>query len=164
VPLRRRMQRSEPVFKWVGIGVGTLTVLLIAFIVGSAFAPAEFRAGTRDIFIAVVSIFQLISAILMIAILFAILYVVNQLNKIAKTNVIPKVDDAMVKLNEVLDSTRSLASNISNSASTATQTTAFMAERVVSPIIRISSLVSGVRVAATTLARRDAPEQVGGDK
>ncbi len=68
--------------KWVGIGVGTLTVLLIAFIVGSAFAPVGFREGTRDIFIAVVSIFQLISAILMIAILFAILYAVNQINKI----------------------------------------------------------------------------------
>ncbi|NTV63142.1 MAG: hypothetical protein HGA65_06360 [Oscillochloris sp.] len=146
--------------KWVGIGVGTLSALLIAFIVGSAFAPAEFRAGTRDIFIVIVSVFQLISAILMVAILFAILFAINQLNTIAKTSVLPKVDDAMVKLNEVLDSTRSLAGNVRDSASTATQTTAFMAERVVSPIIRISSLVSGVRAAATTLARRDTPEQV----
>lgn len=149
--------------KWVGIGVGTLSALLIAFIVGSAFAPAEFRAGTRDIFIVIVSVFQLISAILMVAILFAILFAINQLNKIAKTNVLPKVDDAMVKLNEVLDSTRSLAGNVRDSASTATQTTAFMAERVVSPIIRISSLVTGVRAAATTLARRDAPEQAGSE-
>jgi hypothetical protein len=151
------------VFKWVGIGVGTLTVLLIAFIVGSAFAPAGFREGTRDIFISVVSIFQLISAILSIALLVAILYVVNQINKVARTNVLPKVDEAMVKLNEVLDSTRTLAGNVRDSASTATQTTAFMAERVVSPIIRISSLVTGVRAAATTLARRDAPDQVGND-
>ncbi|NTW97561.1 MAG: hypothetical protein HGB28_03330 [Oscillochloris sp.] len=150
-------------FKWVGIGVGTLTVLLIAFVVGSALAPAEFRAGTRDIFIVVVSVFQLISAILMVAILFAILFVINQLNKMAKTNVLPKVDEAMVKLNEVLDSTRSLASNVRDSASTATQTTTFMAERVVSPIIRISSLVTGVRAAATTLARRDATEQAGNE-
>jgi len=157
------MQRSEPVFKWVGIGVGTLTVLLIAFVVGSALAPAEFRAGTRDIFIVVVSVFQLISAILMVAILFAILFVINQLNKMAKTNVLPKVDEAMVKLNEVLDSTRSLASNVRDSASTATQTTTFMAERVVSPIIRISSLVTGVRAAATTLARRDATEHAGNE-
>jgi hypothetical protein len=151
------------VFKWVGIGVGTLTVLLIAFIVGSAFAPAEFRAGTRDIFIVIVSVFQLISAILTIALLIAILYVVNQINKVAKTNVLPKVDEAMVKLNEILDSTRTLAGNVRDSASTATQTTAFMAERVVSPIIRISSLVTGVRAAATTLARRDATDQVGND-
>lgn len=149
--------------KWVGIGVGTLTVLLIAFIVGSALAPVGFREGTRDIFISIVSIFQLISAILMIAILIAILYAVNQINKLAKTSVLPKVDEAMVKLNEVLDSTRSLAGNVRDSASTATQTTAFMAERVVSPVIRISSLVSGVRAAATTLARRDVAEQTGDD-
>ncbi|NNJ09964.1 hypothetical protein EKD04_006465 [Chloroflexales bacterium ZM16-3] len=149
--------------KWVGIGVGTLTVLLIAFIVGSAFAPAEFRAGARDIFIVVVSVFQLISAILTIALLFAVLYAVNQINKVAKTNVLPKVDDAMVKLNEVLDSTRTLAGNVRDSASTATQATSFMAERVVSPVIRISSLVTGVRAAATTLARRDASDQVGND-
>lgn len=150
-------------FKWVGIGVGTLTVLLLAFIVGSAFAPAEFRAGTRDIFIVIVSVFQLISAILTVALLIALLYAVNQINKVAKMNVLPKVDEAMVKLNEVLDSTRSLASNVRDSASTATQTTAFMAERVVSPIIRISSLVTGVRAAATTLARRDAADQAGND-
>ncbi|NTW02392.1 MAG: hypothetical protein HGA19_14125 [Oscillochloris sp.] len=150
-------------FKWVGIGVGTLTVLLLAFIVGSAFAPAEFRAGTRDIFIVIVSVFQLISAILTVALLIALLYAVNQINKVAKMNVLPKVDEAMVKLNEVLDSTRSLAGNVRDSASTATQTTAFMAERVVSPIIRISSLVTGVRAAATTLARRDATDQTGND-
>ncbi len=150
--------------KWVGIGVGTLTALLIAFVVGAAFAPAEFRAGTRDIFIVVVSVFQLISAILMVAILFAVLFAINQLNKLAKNNVLPKVDDAMTKLNEVLDSTRSLAGNVRDSASTATQTTTFMAERVVTPIIRISSLVTGVRAAATTLARRDVPEQLGNDQ
>ncbi|EFO81145.1 hypothetical protein OSCT_1001 [Oscillochloris trichoides DG-6] len=150
--------------KWVGIGVGTLTALLLAFVVGAAFAPAEFRAGTRDIVIVVVSVFQLISAILMVAILFAVLFAINQLNKLAKNNVLPKVDDAMLKLNEVLDSTRSLTNNVRDSASTATQTTAFMAERVVTPIIRISSLVTGVRAAATTLARRDAPEQLGNDQ
>ncbi|WP_129632486.1 hypothetical protein [Candidatus Oscillochloris fontis] len=150
--------------KWVGIGVGTLTALLLAFVVGAAFAPAEFRAGTRDIVIVVVSVFQLISAILMVAILFAVLFAINQLNKLAKNNVLPKVDDAMIKLNEVLDSTRSLTNNVRDSASTATQTTAFMAERVVTPIIRISSLVTGVRAAATTLARRDAPEQRGNDQ
>jgi hypothetical protein len=148
------------VFKWIGIGVGALTVLLIAFIVGSALAPVGFREGTRDIFIVILAVFQLISAVLLIALLIAVLYAVNQINKLARINVLPKVDDAMVKLNEVLDSTRSLASSVRDSASTATQTTTFMAERVVSPIIRISSLVSGVRTAATTLARRDASEQV----
>lgn len=147
-------------FKWVGIVLGTLIVLLIAFVVGMALAPEGFREGSRDIFIMIIAVFQLISSIVLIALLVALIYVVNQLNKLASTNIIPKVDDAMLKINDVLETTRGLANNVSDAASTATSSTTFVAERVVSPIIRISSLVTGVRAAATTLARRDASNQI----
>jgi hypothetical protein len=106
------------------------------------------------------AVFQLISSIVLIALLVGLLYVINQLNKLASTNVIPKVDNAMLKINDILETTRGLATNVSDAASTATTSTTFVAERVVSPIIRISSLVTGVRAAATTLARRDAPNQL----
>lgn len=144
--------------RWVGIGVGVLTVLLIGFIVGLALAPVGFREGSRDIMIILLGIFQLISTFVMIALLFAVLFAVNQISKVARTSVVPRIDEAMVKLNDVLDSTRTLAGNVRDSASTATQATSFVAERAVSPIIRISSLVTGVRTAAVTLARRDAPD------
>jgi hypothetical protein len=148
------------VFKWVGIALGTLVVLLIAFVVGMSLAPEGFREGSRDIFIMIFAVFQLISSIVLIALLVGLLYVINQLNKLARTNVIPKVDNAMLKINDILETTRSLATNVSEAASTATTSTTFVAERVVSPIIRISSLVTGVRAAAITLARRDAPNQL----
>lgn len=147
-------------FKWVGIVLGTLVVLLIAFVVGMALAPQGFREGSRDIFIMIIAVFQLISSIVLIALLVALIYVINQLNKLASTNIIPKVDDAMLKINDVLETTRGLANNVSDAASTATTSTTFVAERVVSPIIRISSLVTGVRAAATTLARRDVRNQL----
>lgn len=146
-------------FRWIGIGVGLLVAALVGFIVAAVLLGPEFRGAWRDVFIVILAALQLIGAMLTIALLIAILWVVNQINQAARVNVLPKIDEAMVKMNDVLDSTRTLANNVRDSAGTATSTTTFVAERVVSPIIRISSLVTGVRTAATTLARRDAPEQ-----
>lgn len=146
-------------FRWIAIGVGLLVAALVGFIVAAILLGPEFRGAWRDVFIVILSALQLIGAMLTIALLIAILWVVNQINQAARVNVLPKIDEAMVKMNDVLDSTRTLANNVRDSAGTATSTTTFVAERVVSPIIRISSLVTGVRTAATTLARRDAPEQ-----
>lgn len=145
-------------FRWVAIGVGIITAGLLGFIIAAIFLGPEFRGAWRDVFIVILATLQLIGAVLTIALLIAVLYVVNQLNKVARTNVLPRIDETMVKVNEVLDSTRSLAGSVQQTATNAANTTGFVTERVVSPIIRISSLVTGVRAAATTLARRDAVE------
>ncbi|NJN16523.1 MAG: hypothetical protein HC822_09730 [Oscillochloris sp.] len=146
-------------FRWIAIGVGVLVVALIGFIVAATLLGPDFRAAWRDVFLVIVSSLLLVVAILMIAILIAILWVINQLNQVAKTNVIPRFDEAMIKLNEILDNTRVLANNVQQASTNAATTTGFVTERVVSPIIRVSSLVSGVRAAATTLARRDLDDQ-----
>lgn len=147
-------------FRWVAIGVGIITAGLLGFIIAAIFLGPEFRGAWRDVFIVILATLQLIGAVLTIALLIAVLYVVNQLNKVARTNVLPRIDETMVKVNEVLDSTRSLAGSVQQTATNAANTTGFVTERVVSPIIRISSLVTGVRAAATTLARRDASENL----
>jgi len=143
------------VFRWVAIGVGIITAALLGFIVAAIFLGPDFRGAWRDVFIVIFAALQLVSAVLTIALLLAVLYVVNQLNKVARTSVLPRIDETMGKVNEVLDSTRTLAGNAQQAASSAANTTGFVAERVVSPIIRVSSLITGVRAAATTLARRD---------
>lgn len=147
-------------WRWVAIAFGTLVVLLIAFVVGMYLAPAEVREATRDIFIIILGLFQLITAVLLAALLFALIYAVNQINKVASGSVIPKLDEAMVKMNDVLDSTRTIAGNARETASNVSGSTSFVTERVVSPIIRVSSLFTGVRAAATSLARRDASERI----
>lgn len=146
-------------FRWIGIGLGVLTLLLIASIVGLFIAPPEVREAIRDIFIIVLGFFLLMTTIIAIAVLIGLLYTMNRIEKLASGNVIPKLDQAMVKMNEVLESTRTLAATAKDTASNAAGTTQFVSERVVSPIIRVSSLVTGVRAAATSLARRDAPER-----
>lgn len=146
-------------FKWVAIVLGVLIALLIAFIVGMALAPEGFREGSRDIFIMIIALFQLISSVVLIALLVALIYGVNQINKVARLNVIPKLDEALVKINDVLENTRTVSNNVRDVADNATTSTTFVTERVVSPIIRISSLVTGVRAAAVTLARRDNANQ-----
>lgn len=147
-------------FRWVAIGVGVISAGLLGFIVAAIFLGPEFRAAWRDVFIVILAALQLIGAVLTIALLIAVLYVVNQLNKVARTSVMPRLDETMLKVNEVLDNTRSLTSNVQQTVSSAASTTGFVTERVVSPIIRVSSLVTGVRAAATTLARRDAAEKL----
>jgi len=147
------------VFRWIGIGLGVLLLLLIAAIVGLFLAPPGVREAIRDIFIIVLGFFTLISTVLSIAVIFALLYVMNRVDKLARGSVLPKLDEAMAKMNEVLESTKTLAGNAKDTAGTVAGTTNFVAERVVSPIIRVSSLVTGVAAAATTLARRDAPQR-----
>jgi MFS family permease len=148
------------VFRWVAIGVGLLVAGLLGFVIAAIFLGPDFRGAWRDVFIVILAALQLVGAFLTIALLIAVLYVVNQLNKVARTNVLPKLDETMLKVNDVLDNTRTLVGNVQQSVSNAANTTGFVTERVVSPIIRVSSLISGVRAAATTLARRDATPDV----
>lgn len=145
--------------RWIGIGVAILALITVAFVIAAYLFPG-FREATRDIAIVILALFQLIGAIMSIVLLVAILYAVRSIHKLSTETIVPKLDMAMVKLNEVLDSTRSVAGNVRDSANSATTTTVFVAERVVSPIIRASSLVAGVRAAAVTLARRGTPHEV----
>lgn len=146
-------------FKWIGIGLGVLTLLLIAFIVGLFLAPVGVREAIRDIFVIVLGFFMLVTTVLTIAVLLGLLFTMSRIEKLARGNVLPKLDEAMLKMNDVLESTKALATSAKETAGNAVGTTQFVSERVVSPIIRISSLFSGVRAAATSLARRDASER-----
>jgi hypothetical protein len=67
----------------------------------------------------------------------------------------PEITKINTKLDELLDNTRAIVGNVRESSDTITTTTIYTAERVVTPIIRVSGLVAGVRAAASALARRD---------
>ncbi|MFV9503017.1 MAG: hypothetical protein AB4911_00480 [Oscillochloridaceae bacterium umkhey_bin13] len=141
--------------KWIGISLGLIALLIIGFIVALAMAPVGVREAFRDIFIIILGFFLLITSVLTTAVLLGVLYTFRRIEQVARGNVIPKVDEAMVKLNEVLENTRVIANNARESTNTVTGSTTFVAERVVSPVIRLASLATGVRAAATSLARRD---------
>ncbi len=147
-------------WKWVATAIGIAVFLMIAFVVGMYLAPVSVREATRDIFIIVLGLFQMLTVVLLTVLLFAVLYAVNQINKVASGSVLPKIDEAMLKMNDVLDSTRTIAGSARDTVSNVSGSTTFVTERVVSPIIRLSSLFIGVRAAATSLARRDAPARM----
>jgi hypothetical protein len=136
------------------IAAVVLLVLAFGFIVLAGFFP-EFRVATRDIFIVFAAAFQLIAAFLAIVLLITILYAIKSLHDLIQVSLVPKIEATTTKVDEVLDNTRSIVGNVKESSETISTTTTYTAERVVSPIIRISSLVVGVRAAATALARRD---------
>jgi hypothetical protein len=147
------------VFKWIGIGLGVLTLLLIASVVGLFLAPVGVREAIRDIFVIIIGLFMLVSTILTIAVLLGLLFTMSRIERLARGNVLPKLDEAMLKMNDLLERTRGLAASAQQTAGNAVGTTQFVTERVVSPLIRVSSLVTGVRAAATSFARRDATER-----
>ena len=58
------------------------------------------------------------------------------------------------KLDGVVEHTQTIAGNFKDTTTTVSSTTSYVAERVVSPVIRVSGLLIGVRAAASFLARR----------
>jgi hypothetical protein len=139
--------------KWIGIGAAILALVTLVFIVCAAIFPA-FREAARDIAIVILAVFQLIGSFLTIVLLLALLYVVTSLHRLAKESLLPKIDSTVVKVEEVLNNTRELTSNVRTSTTTLTTTTSFVAERVVSPIIRLSGFLTGAKASARSLVQR----------
>jgi len=145
--------------KWIGIGLAVVGVITIAFIVAAYFFP-DFRVATRDIAIVILAVFQMIGALLTIALLLAILYAVRAINRLAHETVVPKIDMLTGKLDSVIETTRSITTNVKDTTATASTTTVYIAEQVVAPVIRVASLMTGVRSAARYLARRGVAQEL----
>ncbi len=139
--------------RWIGIGLAVITVLVVGFIVAAAIFPG-FRETSRDIAIIILAVFQMIGAILTIALLLAILYAVQAINRLAQDTVIPKIDTLTSKLDQVIESTKAITGNVQDTASAVSTTTVYVAEQVVSPVIRASGALAGVKAAARYLAQR----------
>ena len=125
--------------KWLIIGGIVFAVLLIGLIV--LISVTDGWATARDVSVVILAIFQMISTLLMIGLLAVLIYAVMALKSIASETVIPKVS-------QTLD-------QVKDTAATAKNTTTYVAEGVVTPLIKISSVAAGVRAAAAALARRN---------
>jgi phage-related protein len=149
----RCQQRSITLKKWIGIGLAVIALITIAFIVAAYIYP-DFREATRDIAVVILALFQMIGAILTAVLLIAILYAVFAIQRLTNNTIVPKIDMLTTKLNGVIESTQAITTNIKDTTSTVGTTTTYVAEQVVSPVIRVSGLLAGVRAAATFLAHR----------
>jgi hypothetical protein len=150
---RAASMRRHSVGKWIGIALAVIGIIAIAFIVAAYIYP-DFREATRDIAIVILAVFQMIGAILTAALLVALLYSVAAIRRLAAESVLPKIDLLTSKLDTAIDSTQAIAGNLKDTTTSVSTTTSYVAERVVSPVIRVSGLLVGVRAAATFLARR----------
>ncbi|WP_026369115.1 hypothetical protein [Kallotenue papyrolyticum] len=126
---------------WAIIGGLVATLLLIALIVlisiNNAWQTAAYVA------VVVLASFQVISSLLTIALLAALLYAVFAIRDLASKTVVPKVSETLDQVKDTAVATKN--------------TTAYVAEGVVTPLIKISSLAAGVKAAAVVLARRSKP-------
>ncbi len=139
--------------KWIGIGLAVIALITIAFIVAAYIYP-DFREATRDIAVVILAVFQMIGAILTAVLLIGLLYAVFAIQRLTNNTIVPKIDMLTSKLDGVIESTQAITTNIKDTTSTVGTTTTYVAEQVVSPVIRVSGLLAGVRAAATFLARR----------
>ena len=139
--------------KWIGIGMAVIALITIAFIVAAYIYP-DFREATRDIAIVILAVFQMIGAILTAALLMALLFTVFYIRRLARDTVLPEIRELRAKLDGVIEHTHAITGSVKDTTTTVSTTTSYMAERVVSPVIRVSSLLIGVRAAASFLARR----------
>ncbi|NJK81732.1 MAG: hypothetical protein HC914_18370 [Chloroflexaceae bacterium] len=145
------------VITWTLVGFGVLFIALLVFL-GVAIGvegAAGWVARFRDAMIVTVGVFQIITSVLTIALLMALLFAIVQINNQIQRTVIPKVEQVTAKVDGILENTRSISERASETSRTVSATTAFTAERVASPFIRVTSMLAGVRAAATALARRD---------
>jgi membrane protein implicated in regulation of membrane protease activity len=153
----------DSLIKWLKIGGVVLGLLCLGYGV-VAFIFPDIREALRDIAIVVLALFQMMAVVLALALLITILYTVKYIHQVTQDTIIPEIKKTNAKLDEVLENTRAIVGNVRDSSDTVTTTTVFTAERVVSPIIRVSGLVAGVRAAAGALARRDVHEDVHVDE
>ncbi len=127
--------------KWILIGVGGL-VLVLVLVIGLI---TYFNAWQTAAYVSLVvlAVFEVFSVLLLIALLAALIGAVFAIRDLTNNTVVPKV-------NQTLD-------QVKDSAAAAKNTTAYVAEGVVSPLIKVSSIAAGVRAAAVAMARRNKP-------
>ena len=129
--------------RWLILGGILFAALVIGLIVLISVTNAW--ATARDVSIVILAIFEMISTLLMITLLAVLIYVLMALRSLASETVVPKVS-------QTLDQVR-------DTAVTAKSTSTYVAQGIVTPLIKISSVAAGVRAAAIALARRTPPER-----
>lgn len=143
--------------KWIGVAVAILVLLFIGYIVAAAVFP-EFRVISRDIAIFLLALTGLFALIIVVAILAAILYAVNALNRTMQKQVIPQIAALNVKLDRVVDDAMVVSTNAKDTVASVSTSTIYVAEQVVTPLIRARSMFAGLRAALMYIARRETPE------
>lgn len=142
--------------KWIGIGLAVVAILAIVFI-GVLYWLPGFREATRDVAVIILALFQLIGTVLTVVILFAVLYAVRAMDRAARLSLLPRLDTLSIKVDQLVDQTQTIAGQVKETTTAVSTTTGYVAEQVVSPVIRASGLLAGVRAAVSYLARRDEP-------
>ncbi|HEY1014891.1 MAG TPA: hypothetical protein VGE07_19425 [Herpetosiphonaceae bacterium] len=140
--------------KWLIIGA--IVLLLVAIGVPWLLLANGWEDNARDIAIILLVLFHLVSVTLMIVLLGSIVVMVNELRHVARETISPKVSD-------VLENVKGIADNAKETTTTAKQTASYVAEGVVSPLIKTASLLAGVKAGAKALARRQARGRIPGE-
>ncbi len=140
--------------KWIGIGLTIIAVLSIAFIAVLYIFPG-FREATRDVAVVVVAFFMIVQTLITVGLLLAIVYGVRELKRVSRQTLIPRIEALTAKVDMIVDNARTVSDTARDTVAAVGTSTNYVAERVVSPLVRISALMAGVKAAASYVAKRD---------
>ncbi|MCC6382469.1 MAG: hypothetical protein IT304_08160 [Dehalococcoidia bacterium] len=145
---------------WTVLGAAILIVLVYLFLAGVAsyfgghwapddavpnsWAPPSTWSNWRDVVIVFTGLFWLLAGLLLVVLLVVLVFLAFTVRHLLRENVAPAVDS----LKDSLDNLRG--------------TTEFAGETVVSPIIRVYSVVSGVRSGVSAIGHL--PDRIRGRK
>lgn len=135
--------------KWLIIG--GVVILILAIGVPWLLLANGWHDEVRDLAIILVALFHLISVTIMIILLAVILVIVNELRSLAKDKIEPQVRD-------VMENVKGITENAKSTSVTAKQAASYIAEGVVSPVIKAAGLMAGVKAGAKALARQRKPD------
>ncbi len=128
--------------KWIIIAVVAL-VAVIAIAAG-LISWADGWQTAAYVAVVILAIFEVFSVFLLIALLAALIGAIFAIRDLANNTIVPKVSSTLDQVKDTAAATKN--------------TTAYVAEGVVTPLIKLSSIAAGVRTAAVTLARRNKPD------
>lgn len=144
---------SSGMTRWLTIGGGIFAAISIAFVVLTVVYPS-FREIVRDLAIILLALFQLIGAIAMALIAVAILYAVKAIDTTARVSLIPKLEEISTKVDDILVKTSSVTDDVKKTTASVSTAAEIISQEVVKPAIQISSMLSGVKAAASVIGQR----------
>ena len=137
--------------KWLIIG--GIVLLLLAIVIPWLLLANGWADEARDLAIILLALFHLVTVTLMIILIGVVVILVNEIRNLAKNTLTPKVS-------EVLDNVKGITDNAKVTSTTAKQTASYVAEDVVSPVIKAAGLLAGVKAAAKSLGQRKAQQSL----
>ncbi len=147
----------DRIFQITLVVVVLFLLLIVSFAVYILGFNPDLSAPARDVAVSITSALIVLATAVALVLLLAILYAIALLTRVVQRDLLPKVQELTTKVDVVLGNAQTASDRALETVTSVSATTSFTAEKVAAPLIRVTSMLTGVRAAVGAFARRDAP-------